>query len=123
VSETTRLSGPDRFLIGLAVVADAVSVLSFLNIHPSSQERWIVVATLTLLGIMSSGVTLVPSIALWYSPKGSLYPPGYHSRRILTSLAALVISVVLGVFLISQSVHTSEMKPSPQPTGSSTPAR
>jgi hypothetical protein len=119
VSET-RLSGSDRFFIGLAVVADVISVIGFLGIHPSSQIRWIVVAILTLLGAIASGVTLVTSVIQWYAPKGSLYPSGYHSKRIFTSLAALVISITLGAFLISQANPTLKKKPSPHSTNSST---
>jgi hypothetical protein len=46
----TKLSGSNRFFIGLAVIADVISILSFLGIHPSSQARWIAIATFTLLG-------------------------------------------------------------------------
>ena len=118
----TNLSGADRFLIGLATVTDAVSVLSFLGIHPTIQLRWIVVGTLTFLGIMSSGVTLASSVALWLSPKGSLYRPGYHSRKIVIGLSALVVSI-LGVFLTSEAIHAAHPKPQPNPTSSSAPAK
>ena len=119
----TKLGGADRFLIGLALVADLVSVLSFLGIQSSTQVRWIVVATLTLLGVTSSGVTLITSVTLWYSPKGSLYPAGYHSKKIFTGLIALVISIVLGAFLISQAIHTTHYKTKPRPTNSPTHAK
>lgn len=113
-----KLSGPERFLIALAVVADVITVLSFLGIHPDTQLRWIVVAILALLGVLSSGATLATSVIRWYSPKGSLYPEGYFLKTVLVSLTVMVISIVLGIFLVSQSLHTSQKKPQPRATHS-----
>lgn len=112
------LSGPDRFLIGLAVIADIATIISFLGIQPSSSVRWITIATLTLLGVTSSGFTLVTSVSRWYSPKGSLARPGYYSRRILVSFVALAISIVLGIILISSSARTAHNTPHPHTTNS-----
>jgi len=110
-----KLSAADRFLIGLAVFADVASVLSFLGIQASSQIRWIVVAALTLLGVVASGATFLSSIRLGTSPKGALYPPGYHARRVGISVIALLISVVLGAFLIVRAADVSKSGPPSAP--------
>ena len=105
-----KQSGPDRFFLALSVCADAAGVLSFVGINPSSSIRWVIIAVLALFGAATSGITLVASTIEWYSPKGSQARPGFYRNRILLSLSALAISIILGAFLISAAAHAAKPK-------------
>ena len=110
-----RLTAADRVLIGLAVFADLASVLSFLGLEANAQIRWILVAALALVGIVSSLVTLFTSIKLWASPKGSLYPAGFHARRIVVGVVVLGISVALAAVLVPRAATLDAPPESPDP--------
>jgi hypothetical protein len=92
------------YLVLIAIVADIAGILTFVGFGPSGWIKLALAAVLALLGIAAAAGTLWTATKLYLSPRGSYYPSALHARRLLTGLAALVISLILGFVVVGAGV-------------------
>lgn len=90
------------FLVLLAFLADAASVLGLLGFRPTRLPALALVGALAVIGVLVSIPSLVAAVKLWASPRGRYYAASFHLRRILASLGAFTIGLVFGWIVISQ---------------------
>lgn len=92
------------YLVLIAIVADVTGILTFVGFGPSGWIKLALAAVLALLGIAAATGTLWTATKLYLSPRGSYYPSALHAKRLLTALAALVISLMLGFVVVDAGV-------------------
>jgi hypothetical protein len=112
-------------LLGTSVLADVLSVLSFLGWSASPNMKLVVGISLLILAAVTAICGLWTSFGLWLSPRGSHYPASQHATRIGGAIFATVLAAVLGVFVIrlvsAEGTHDGTPGVPLTPTVTSTP--
>ncbi len=99
LNPTEKRSAKNVLLI-FALVADALSVAAFVGVPFGERVRLSVAIVLAVVGLVVGATTLWNAITLLSSPRGSYYPAAWHLGRIAGGVAATLIALIFGAFLI-----------------------
>ena len=108
------------YLLVLGTTANALGVLSFFGIQGNAKARLAVVGTLSILGILASGVTLYNAICIWLSPRGSFYPSSYHRKNLMAGFFSLLAAVILCIFAVLSGRDAITLPSAPEKGGLTT---
>jgi multisubunit Na+/H+ antiporter MnhC subunit len=97
-------------LLAIALIADLLTIAGFLGVVASRGIRLAIGSSLAVVGVALGVTILVRAVTLWRSPEGVYYSQSYHSRRIASATAALLVAAALTAFVVDLALSKSGSK-------------
>lgn len=94
---------PEWTLTLISLVADGLSILTFLGFQANHTVKVTIVLIFSSIGFVTSLTVVGGAVKLFFSVRGAYYPTTMHRRRLALSTLGLVGSLVLG-YLALQAV-------------------
>jgi Flp pilus assembly pilin Flp len=101
VTATVAGGGGGWLRVGIAGVADGLSLLSYLGLDDDDTARIAIGLFLAAVGIIAAGSVLYGALKQYLDPLGATIPGSLHRARIGTATLAFLVALAFGVAVVA----------------------